>query len=95
MLHEILHTVGVVATCAPNHILAGHVSDDPRDLMYAGDLPWDPSILDVGRDDYFEHANDFGPSCLDIANSVFIDPTPPNAVLPPGWPTAPPPPTTN
>jgi len=32
-LHEVLHSLGAVATCAPNHTRAGHVSDDPRDLM--------------------------------------------------------------
>jgi len=49
MLHEILHTLGVVATCAPNHTLSGHVSDDPRDLMYAGPLPWQPSSSTLGE----------------------------------------------
>ncbi len=48
MLHEILHTLGYVPTCAPNHTRAGHVSDSPQDLMYAGELAWQPSALDVG-----------------------------------------------
>jgi len=79
ILHEVLHTLGIVAECAPHHTRAGHVSDDPRDLMYAGDQPWQPSILDVGHDDYFK-ANRAG--CLDLAQSAFLDPTPPNAVIP-------------
>ena len=71
MIHEILHVMGVVAICAPNHTLRGHVSDDPRDLMYAGDQPWDiwNMALDVGRDDYFNHGND---NYLDLSNSVFL-----------------------
>jgi len=69
MLHEILHTMGVVATCAPNHVLEGHVSDDPRDLMYAGALEWDPSVLDAGRDDYF---NQRKAGCLDLTMSAYL-----------------------
>jgi hypothetical protein len=69
MLHEILHTIGIVASCAPHHTLRGHVSDSPNDLMYAGSLPWQPSILDTGRDDYFRHNN---ASCLDLANSPYM-----------------------
>ena len=82
MLHEILHTLGVVARCAPHHTFSGHVSDDPQDLMYAGSQDWRPSLLDVGRDDYFEHNN---PGCLDLAKSIFLDPAVPDAVPPPGW----------
>jgi len=69
MLHEILHTIGIVASCAPHHTLRGHVSDSPNDLMYAGSLPWQPSILDTGRDDYFRNNN---ASCLDLANSPYM-----------------------
>ena len=45
MLHEIMHTLGFVPTCAPNHWRAGHVSDEPNDLMWAGDGPWAPGRL--------------------------------------------------
>jgi hypothetical protein len=69
MLHEIIHTIGVVASCAPHYTLEGHVSDSPNDLMYSGSLPWHPSILDIGRDDYFRHHN---ASCLDLANSPYL-----------------------
>jgi hypothetical protein len=83
LIHEFFHTLGAVAACAPHHTRAGHVSDDPRDLMYAGDRPWRPSMLDVGNDDYFNHHTD----CLDVAKSVFIDPVAADAVAPPGWKT--------
>jgi hypothetical protein len=69
MLHEILHTLGVVASCAPHHTLRGHVSDSPNDLMYAGQLPWQPSVLDIGHDDYFKHNT---PGCLDLAGSPYM-----------------------
>lgn len=83
MLHEILHTLGFVATCAPNHTRAGHVSDSPSDLMYAGDAPWRPSILDVGRDDYFEASQS---GCLDLSSSPYL------VAAPPPPPPLPPPP---
>jgi hypothetical protein len=51
--------------------------------MYSGDQAWRPTLLDLGHDDYFRHANK---GCLDIAQSAFMDPTVPNAVLPAGWP---------
>lgn len=82
MLHEIFHTLGIVATCAPHQWRAGHVSDNANDLMWAGDAFWQlPPRLDLGRDDYFQH----GQPCLDASNSVFISPSPPNANRPPGW----------
>ena len=83
LIHEFFHTLGAVAACAPHHTRSGHVSDDPRDLMYAGDRPWRPSMLDVGNDDYFNHNT----GCLDVAKSVFIDPVAADAVAPPGWKT--------
>jgi hypothetical protein len=70
MLHETLHTLGFVATCAPHHTRSGHVSDGPTDLMYAGDQPWTPQVLDVGRDDYFG-AN--RPGCLDLRQSEYYE----------------------
>ena len=82
LLHETFHTIGVVATCAPHQTRRGHVSDDSRDLMYGGDLPWQPSILDINHDDYYKHED---PNCLDLAQSVFLDPLVPDAVLPPRW----------
>jgi hypothetical protein len=50
--------------------------------MYAGNRIWQPSVLDVGNDDYFNHKKK---SCLDIAKSVFVGPTALDAIPPPGW----------
>jgi hypothetical protein len=82
-IHEVMHTIGFVATCAPNHTQQGHTSDSPNDLMYAGNQAWSPSILDVGRDDYFETGV---AGCPDFASSAFLDPLPSGATPPPGWP---------
>ncbi|HEX3553820.1 MAG TPA: hypothetical protein VIA62_11395 [Thermoanaerobaculia bacterium] len=69
MLHEIFHALGAVADCAPHFTRESHVGDDRHDLLYAGDEPWDPSILDLGRDDYFGHGRN---DCLDISRSLFL-----------------------
>ena len=82
MLHEIFHTLGAAPACAPHQTRSGHTSDAPTDLMYAGDAPWTPSVLDVGHDDYWQHGR---ADCLDVARSAFLEPTPPGAQLPPGW----------
>lgn len=82
-LHEVLHALGLAPRCGRNHTLNGHVSDDPTDLMYAGPERWRPSVLDVGRNDYFGHGQ---PDCPDLARSVFLDPLPPSAARPPRWP---------
>ena len=83
MLHEILHTLGFVATCAPHQHGAGHVNDGNHDLMWQGSEPWEPDTLDIGHDDYF-NANI--PGCPDLANSAFLTPLPAQAQTPPGWP---------
>jgi hypothetical protein len=70
MLHELMHTMGYVPTCAPHHTRSGHVSDDPRDLMYAGPQDWRPSVLDVGQDDYY-HAHILG--CRELAESPYLE----------------------
>jgi len=49
--------------------LSGHVSDDPTDLKYAGTQPWQPSKLDVGRDDYHGHGK---AGCLDLQTSAYL-----------------------
>jgi hypothetical protein len=50
MLHDLLHGLGLVATCAPHHHLSGHASDSPNDLMWSGNAPWQlPPQLDIGR----------------------------------------------
>ncbi|HUG84541.1 MAG TPA: hypothetical protein VMM13_08240 [Euzebya sp.] len=66
--HELVHGLGGVQDCAPNATTSGHVHDDPADLMYEGPeaRPEGRIILDVGRDDYWQHDNH---GCLDIADS--------------------------
>jgi len=81
-LHEIVHTLGFVPSCAPHVTEVTHVSDDPNDLMYAGPLPWTPSVLDANHDDYYM-ANI--PGCRDLINSALLDPLPSAPDLPPGW----------
>ena len=70
-LHEIVHTLGFVAECAPTHHRAGHVPSPTNDLMYAGDDPWSLSdvVLDQGHDDYYAHDN---AGCLDFADSTLL-----------------------
>jgi hypothetical protein len=68
--HDVLHTLGFVATCAPNEYRGGHVSDARNDLMWAGDQPWVfPPVLDVGRDDYFKHGRT---DCPDLNRSGWL-----------------------
>lgn len=86
MLHEIVHTLGFVARCAPNQYRAGHTSDDPTDLMWAGELPWRPATLDPGHDDYFAHQI---AGCLDMEDSAFLELASPTALPPPAWPLLP------
>ncbi|HEY4057892.1 MAG TPA: hypothetical protein VGM39_14860 [Kofleriaceae bacterium] len=85
MIHELFHVIGAAPICAPHQVtdMNGHTSDGATDLMYAGNLPWNPSQLDIGHDDYFDTTSS---TCLDVADSVFIDPLPANAKKPPGWP---------
>ena len=81
MLHEIMHAIGLVSTCAPHHTAdRSHVSDSPTDLMYAGDQPWYPSRLDVGNDDYFGGSTHR--TCFDLQDSAFFGH---GTHPPPGW----------
>lgn len=82
-LQEVLHVIGIVPACAPRQVLDGHVSDSPTDIMYAGNQAWDPSAIDVGRDDYYQAGI---ADCVDLVNSRFLDPQPVPSELPPGWP---------
>ena len=82
MLHEFIHSIGLAASCAPNHHLNGHVSDFPNDLMWAGSEPWDlPATLDIGGDDYFRHPDG---GCPDLAQVGYIAPLPSDYWLPEG-----------
>jgi hypothetical protein len=86
-LHEIVHTLGFVPSCAPHSNQDSHVTDSNTDLMYAGPLPWDTSqmVLDYNHDDYF-NANI--PGCLDLSNSAFL--TDGGSQMPPGFNRIPP-----
>jgi Divergent InlB B-repeat domain len=77
IVHELLHTLGFVPSCAPHFTRAGHVSDSPTDLLYAGDQPWNPSVLDVGHDDYFD-AHVAG--CPDLVDSPYLEGNGPFAI---------------
>lgn len=73
MLHDTFHVLGIVPACAPNHTLAGHVSDSTNDLMYAGPesrAPWYPSVLDYNNNDYFKNEKT---TCLDLVNSPYME----------------------
>jgi hypothetical protein len=75
MLHDLLHGLGMVPTCAPHHHLSGHVSDFANDLMWAGNQPWlFPARLDIGRDDYYGHGRT---DCADLARSPYLTSNPP------------------
>lgn len=81
MLHELLHSLGAVPTCAPNQHLAGHTSDRPDDIMWAGTGRWEiPGRLDPGRDDYFGHGRS---DCFDLARSPYLTSNPPPEPAPP------------
>jgi hypothetical protein len=72
MLHEILHTLRIVSRSAPHHTREGHLADDPRDLMYAGPEPWQPSVLDPRHGDYFDTGR---ADLADLSRSPFLAPT--------------------
>jgi hypothetical protein len=75
MLHELLHTLGAVPTCAPHGHQGGHVFDRTDDIMYAGTGRWEiPGKLDPGRDDYYGHGR---ADCFDLARSAYLTSNPP------------------
>jgi hypothetical protein len=84
-IHEILHTLGFVSSCAPharNDYPAGHVSDGPFDLMWSGPEPWgtylpDQMRLDIGHDDYYGHGR---ANCPDLSNSPYLAAAAPVAI---------------
>ena len=69
MLHEVVHSLGYVPSCAPRHLHDGHVPE-ANDLMYHGGGTWAPSAVDVNHDDYFGHNN---PNCADLAKSALLE----------------------
>ena len=79
MLHEIVHVLGFVPSCAPHYTaMRGglHVTDSRYDLMYLGlPEPWgiyEPGRmrLDEGHDDYFMAGV---PGCPDFSNSPYLE----------------------
>jgi hypothetical protein len=69
MLHEALHALGFIPSCAPNYTSSNHISISNKDLMYGGGEEWYPSELDSSRRNYYKHNN---PACLDLARSAFL-----------------------
>lgn len=57
MLHDLLHTLGIVSEYAPNHAPGNRAHVPERnDLMYSGPEPWiidHTTVVDVDGDDYF------------------------------------------
>jgi hypothetical protein len=93
MLHDLIHTLGVVATNAPHHTAdrPAHVPE-PNDLMYSGAAPWvidQTTVLDVGGDDYFGAGVPVGVTkLLDSAYLTAASATAPSAAAPfgsDGW----------
>lgn len=84
ILHEVMHLLGMAPACGAN-VSAGHVTDSQQDLMYGEyDGSYSPlyTTLDHGQNDYYRH--DVA-DCPDFAKSVFLEPLPDDAELPPGW----------
>jgi hypothetical protein len=57
MLHEVIHTLGMVDAAAPNHDEGSpwHVYDG-ADLMHGGGVAWTPTMIDRDNDDYYGQA---------------------------------------
>ena len=84
LVHEIVHVLGLPASCSGDLDAGGHVVDDPADLMFGiGHTTSD--VIDAGHDDYYRHDI---PGCPDLQDSAFLDPMPAEPELPPDWPTA-------
>jgi hypothetical protein len=95
ILHELVHSLGLVPPSSTNQHSSGHVfdaaaSEPARDLMYSPrpampDPFWavtDPAglVIDVGSDDYYDTGT---PD--DLATSSLLSPLPANAHRPIGW----------
>ncbi|MDB5796871.1 MAG: hypothetical protein JWP36_773 [Paucimonas sp.] len=70
LLHEVLHTLGAVDKDAPDYF-NGHVNNDPSDLMYAGPLTWNPSVLDINRKNYY-NPDGLPSNIFNFATSPFL-----------------------
>jgi hypothetical protein len=94
MLHELVHSMGIVPASAPNEQSQGHVfdtasSEPARDLMYSPRTSQDPGwnisaagglLLDINNDDYYMTA-----PALDLARMSLLAPLPADAERPIGW----------
>lgn len=79
--HEIVHNLGFVQDCAPDHRADSghHTTSDPTDLMWAASpgsppQPWRPTRVDPGDDDYYG-ANVRATCTLNLFFSAFLEPT--------------------
>ncbi len=65
--HELTHAFGAAEPCVLHQDGSGHVTDDPRDVIYGGpgQRDWRNLMLDPGRDDYYGTGR-----CGDIAGSA-------------------------
>ncbi len=95
ILHELVHSLGLVPPSSSNQHSVGHVFDvasatPARDLMYSPrpampDPFWavtDPAglVLDLGSDDYYDTG-----AADDLATSSLLSPLPASAHRPVGW----------
>ncbi len=60
-----------MSAAAPNHS-AGHVNNDPTDLMYAGAEPWRPATLDVTKTNYYNATTPLGAGVVNFSDSPFL-----------------------
>lgn len=92
MLHEVVHSMGIVAMTSPHQHSTGHVFDigqssPNRDLMYSpragmNDPGWATDtglVIDLGSDDYYNAG------AADLAKMSVISPLPEGARRPNGW----------
>lgn len=90
-LHEVFHALGIVPKCAPDHLTFksfGTMNDGigshlnvPGDIMYSvqSNVTFSkPEYLDLKSTNYYNHKND----CLDLAKSIYVEPTVDNPQLP-------------
>jgi hypothetical protein len=73
--HELFHTLGAVAKCAPHYDGTGHVNDPSSDLMWPyTQAPGETPTLDQGHDDYWGPPGDnhIPAGCTNVADSDFL-----------------------
>jgi len=91
VLHELFHALGAVSYSCPHSssnltniiqtgelVAAGHVTDDPKDLMWYRAMKDTSGVhIDVAHDDYWGSTN-----CTDVSKSALLTPTEPGAWFP-------------